>query len=293
MNSSFSDETSLRKYLLGKLGEQDCEKIEEQLLSNEEFAKFIDLIEDEIIDEYIDKSLPPRDQQAFEAYFLRPPARQSKLKFAQGLRSQLREGSQGQVVAIGVSSQPRRRWIYWGASGAIAAMLLLTASLGVYTAKLRRSLETEAELNRKAQKDLAQEQARAARFEKEAEKLRNQINAGSAGTQSKYFTLALSSVLTMDSKNSIPVFRPHPGIAGLNVEIPLVDLPSQPYHVSLLAADTKELWSSRGIVNPSGDELIFLIPYTKWQPGEYSVKLTGTLNDVNPTIARCFFRVSR
>jgi hypothetical protein len=291
MNSSFSGETALRKYLLGILGQQDCEQIEEELLSNEEFAKLIDLIEDEIIDEYVEGSLGIQDRQAVETYFLRPPSRQKKLKFARMLRSQLREETQVQAVPTIVLPMPYRRWL-WVASGTMAAMLLLTASLGVYTAKLRRNLETEMAHNRKSQEDLARERALTALLEIQGEKLRNQIKTISANPQNNYFTLVLLPILTMGSRDSIPVFTPHPGATRLKIEIPLIDIPEQPYHVSLLGQDGKELWS-RASVSPTGDQLAFPIPYSKWQTGDYSVVLTGTLDNLNPPKATYHFRVSQ
>src|ERR1700694_938510 len=287
MNFNSSDEALLREYLLGTLEEQDCDQIEEKLLSDEEFSKLVDLIEDEIIDEYVDGSLSKRDKWAVESYFLCPPDRQRKLKFARLLRSRLQEDLPKPLPF------PRPTlWVYWGASSAVAAMLLVTASLGFYVAKLRHSLEAEAARGRKAETDLAQERALSDRLAKEgkrltltkeAEILRNQANSGTVRSQDKYFVLILSTILTLCA-DDLPPFTPSPGIIGLKVKIPLVDLPSQPsqpYHGSLRDTDGKELWSQASVF-PSHKQLSFTIPYNgKWSPGEYYVMLTGISNDPN------------
>src|SRR5205807_5864711 len=287
MNSSFSEETTVRKFLLGTLPPQDCEELEEKLFANEEFVRLIDLVEDEIIDEYVDGSLSPEDRKAVESYFLRPPNRQQKLKFARMLRSQLREDAKFQVMPARTSSPPRRAWFYWTAAGAVAAMLVATASLTIYTAKLRRDVETESARNRKDQDNLAQEQALNATLRKEADALRSQINT-SGSAQSSYFTLVPSSVLAM-GPNDLPVFSAHPG-KMLRLKIPLSDMPRQPYQVSLQAANHKELWS-RPSVKPAGNELIVPVQYNKWQKGDYLVVLTGTLGNPNP-MATYYFAVS-
>jgi hypothetical protein len=290
MDSSFTDETALRKYLLGTLEPQGCDEIEEQLLSNEEFARLIDLIEDEIIEEYVDGSLPPKDRQAVETYFLRPPSRQKKLKFARMLRTQFQEETEIDRMPTRIPAAPQRTWLYWTAAGAMAAMLVITASLGVYTAKLRRDLEAETARNRKVQEDLAQERALLTVLEKEAEKLRNQITTANENPKSGYFPLVPSLILPMGSSNALPVFPPCPGTT-LKLKIPLTDMPVQPYHVSLLGPDNKELWS-RPSVKPTDEKLVLPVQYNKWQKGDYSVVLTGSLGNPNSPKAAYHFAVS-
>ena len=291
MDSSFSNESALRKYLLGTLESQGCDEIEEQLLSNEEFARLIDLIEDEIIEEYVDGSLSPKDQQAVETYFLRPPSRQKKLKFARMLRTQFYEEAEVESMPTSIPSPPHRTWLSWATAGALAAMFVVTTSLGIYTTKLRGDLETETARNRKIQEDLKQEQTRLAVIEKEAEKLRNQNNTtANENHKSSYFTLVPSSILPMSSGNGLPVFPACPGTT-LKLEIPLGGIPVQPYHVSLLGPDGKELWS-RPSVKPTHNELLFPVQYNKWKKGYYSVILTGTSGNPNSPKVPYHFRVS-
>jgi hypothetical protein len=70
--------------LLGRL-ESDSELVEsidEQVLTDTKFSISVDVIEDEIIEEYLEGSLNSEDMRAVERHFLRPPERQHKLKTA-------------------------------------------------------------------------------------------------------------------------------------------------------------------------------------------------------------------
>ena len=77
-------DADIREYLLGRLDSDTelVESIDEQILTNPEFSITIDVIEDEIIEGYLEGSLNAEDRRAVERHFLRPPERQRKLKTA-------------------------------------------------------------------------------------------------------------------------------------------------------------------------------------------------------------------
>ena len=77
-------DANIREYLLGRLDAdlELVENIDEQILTDPEFSTSVDVIEDEIIEEYLEGSLNLEDTQAVERHFLRPPERQRKLKTA-------------------------------------------------------------------------------------------------------------------------------------------------------------------------------------------------------------------
>src|SRR6266581_9580114 len=83
---SIADRNLIRQYLLGRLDEQ--RELEEQLsdgiLNNDEaMIDIVDSVEDEIIEDYLGGSLNAEHKKAVEKYFLQPPQRQAKLRFAQ------------------------------------------------------------------------------------------------------------------------------------------------------------------------------------------------------------------
>jgi len=77
-------DANIREYLLGRLDSDSelVERIDEQLLTDPELSMTIDVVEDEIIEDYLEGSLNAQDRRAVEGHFLRPPERQRKLKTA-------------------------------------------------------------------------------------------------------------------------------------------------------------------------------------------------------------------
>ncbi len=73
MENRVIDEVHIREYLLGRLeGDPEfVEQIDEQILTNPQFSIIVDVVEDEIIEEYIEGSLNADDARAVERHFLR------------------------------------------------------------------------------------------------------------------------------------------------------------------------------------------------------------------------------
>ncbi|PYV53574.1 MAG: hypothetical protein DMG98_20685, partial [Acidobacteria bacterium] len=85
---NITDLNLVRQYLLGRLDEQaDLEdNVSDGILFNDEMTDIVDSIEDEIIEEYLEGSLSSVDREAVDKYFLQPPERQEKLRFAKLLK---------------------------------------------------------------------------------------------------------------------------------------------------------------------------------------------------------------
>src|SRR3974390_974309 len=94
-------DANIREYLLGRLNwdPKRVESIDEQILTDPELSISADVIEDEIIEEYLEGSLNPEDTRAVITHFLRPPERQRKLKTAR-LFSHYLEGESRDVKAM-------------------------------------------------------------------------------------------------------------------------------------------------------------------------------------------------
>lgn len=77
-------DVNIREYLLGRLDADSelVESIDERVLIDPTFSTDVDVIEDEIIEEYLEGSLSTEDKRAVERYFLRPPERQRKVETA-------------------------------------------------------------------------------------------------------------------------------------------------------------------------------------------------------------------
>jgi hypothetical protein len=85
MALSNNDRAGLSQYLLGRSNESQREATEQRLLTDDEFFEELEIIEDELIDDYLAGELSTADRQLFEQHFLIPSERQLKLKFAHAL----------------------------------------------------------------------------------------------------------------------------------------------------------------------------------------------------------------
>lgn len=85
------EQRQLRQYLLGYLAEADAEQVELRLLSDAGYSEELDIVADELIDQYVSGALPESDQQPFNAHFLKSQARRDKLEFARALKQRKAE----------------------------------------------------------------------------------------------------------------------------------------------------------------------------------------------------------
>src|SRR5215469_2734912 len=80
-------ERFLRDYLLGTLGEEQKQAVEHAILTDEGENDRLSLIEEELMEDYLDGNLMPSEQEPFENYFLIPPQRRQHLADVRALRN--------------------------------------------------------------------------------------------------------------------------------------------------------------------------------------------------------------
>jgi cell division protein FtsB len=76
------NEQILVRYLLGEMGEDEQEQVEEMYFGDEEFFDRLLIVEDELIDAYARQKLSELERERFENYFLRSPERRERVEFA-------------------------------------------------------------------------------------------------------------------------------------------------------------------------------------------------------------------
>lgn len=79
------DET-LHLYLLGRLSESERSVLDQRLLTDEEFAGRVQLVESQLIDDYVTGGLDREDREVFVKKFLTTEARRQRLRLASALR---------------------------------------------------------------------------------------------------------------------------------------------------------------------------------------------------------------
>lgn len=86
MSRETEGEKAIRKYLLGELSQNEQERLEERLLTDNDYFQQLLVVEDDLIDDYVSGELTSRERLRFDNYFLAAPERGQDLKFAKALR---------------------------------------------------------------------------------------------------------------------------------------------------------------------------------------------------------------
>ncbi|MBV9211645.1 MAG: hypothetical protein JOZ52_13485, partial [Acidobacteria bacterium] len=79
------DDLTFRKYLLEELSPEEQSEVEERLFLNAESFQQLEMVEDELIDDYVYGELSPRERERFDNIFLTTPERRESLRVAQAL----------------------------------------------------------------------------------------------------------------------------------------------------------------------------------------------------------------
>src|ERR1043166_8772072 len=82
MKPDLKTQTRIRSYLLGEADEGERQAVETMILTNDELFEELLVVEDEVIDAYLNQKLNPEVRSRFEKYFLATPERFEQLQFA-------------------------------------------------------------------------------------------------------------------------------------------------------------------------------------------------------------------
>lgn len=276
MNDDFPTETTIRRYLLGGLDDQGDlrDRLSEQMFLNADLSEVVDSIEDEIIEEYLDRRVSADDKKRIEEYFLRPPERQEKLKFVRYLRDHFK--TSGEVLAkkklnVGLEATPvvgvvpgTRPVLYWRSHSRtyyeLAACILLVALSLFYVSRINHRWQDQLDstLNNKKQleSELAEERERSVNLAKQLEQARPTVA-----------TLTFFGPSFRD-KTHTPVVVITPWTRRIKVEIGLSGTSSGNYDVRLEGRGRTTIWFRPNLTASSGG-LRFEIPVAEISSGTY------------------------
>ena len=130
------EQNPVRRYLLQQLSEPEQQAFELRLLSEDELSEELEIVEDELIDDYIGNELSRDERVSFEGTFLTHPERQRKLEAAQALRRYLDSNPYKPVQTPGLFE----RLVQWVRSFFPGSHIMAFADVQGSTAVLHRSL---------------------------------------------------------------------------------------------------------------------------------------------------------
>lgn len=284
MEEHFLHEKQVREYLLGFLSEGDRDQIETRLFSDDAFERFVDLIEDEIIDDYLDDRLPEEERHAVAQYFLRPPERQRKLSFARGLKRHI-DARAGESLAG--PSPPRLMAIPAPVWAAVIVLAIVAAGSGLYALKLSRGLQDAINAGRAFQADLFHERELTASLNRKIKELESMSIASQT-------TINLIPITSRTTTLEAPVIRRSMASPWIEAHIALTDTLRKSYSVTVETASGAELWYVRGLrpsTEAGGSELVFKVPTELLQPGAYTAVFAGTEDGPDSAKKKCKFSV--
>lgn len=110
MVRKINEQNAVRRYLLKQLSASEQESVELRLLSDDAFSEELEIVEDELIDEYLANELSQTERRQFEETFLASPERQQKLKAAQAVNRYFNRSS-NQPTPAPTIFQTLRNWL--------------------------------------------------------------------------------------------------------------------------------------------------------------------------------------
>ncbi len=126
--SPMESEKIIRRYLLGQLSDSDKETLEHEYLVKPAMLRKVEMGEDELIDEYLEKRLSEDDRRSFLQVFLTTREREEKLHLARALAERVSKRTGLRARMSRKLNVPGMLFSLVGV-GAIAVLLALIAGL--------------------------------------------------------------------------------------------------------------------------------------------------------------------
>jgi hypothetical protein len=152
-------------YLLGNLSETEAERLDELSVINDDFAIFLETIENELIDDYIRAELPEKNRARFESYYLTTAERREKVAIARKIlnhadkpesSNQFREW----IRPVGLGASKVNQWVAIAAAFVLLVLggylLLTNIQLQNQIAQMKKEHTALKEREQQLQQDLAQ-----------------------------------------------------------------------------------------------------------------------------------------
>ena len=86
-----NEQEKIKRYVLGEIGDEDRSAIEERIMTDEDYFHKLAMVEENLIQDYVDGNLAPADRANFEKCFLLSAENRQKVKFARALRKYVNE----------------------------------------------------------------------------------------------------------------------------------------------------------------------------------------------------------
>lgn len=267
MNDSHQEEGRLRQFLLGRVSEEERQRVEERLLVDPEYRERVLAAQDELIDEYAEGSLSDDERRRVAALILSTPEQREKLRTSLLIKKYVADGaaahsqSAGEEIERGAHQRTGtpRRWRPY-AYGAVAAALLLAFGIIVLRSGWFRGPDEESDRRRRAvESELAQ------------------LNDARAPGGQPAYSVPLGPVFVRDLK-AAPRVSPPPGASAVELRLLLMGGEYDSYRAVIRTLDGPAGYNvanlhAAGV--PGSRAIPLKVPARLLTRGDYQVTLSG------------------
>lgn len=260
MTDRIVDQRTIEKYLLGELSSDEQTELETRYFGDAELLERIDAAEDELIDDYVRRQLPPDRRLRFESHFLNEQ-RLERVRMAEALQR-----------AAAPRAARRQAWILPMAAALCGAALLAIVWLVVQNRGLHRGIETLRAERDEARGRQAEMARRIARLQTATVPEPPKQPAAPLAVAA----IVLSPGLTRDGgKAAIVTVERQTRMVRIDARL---DMSAARYHATLRRAGEEPVWTGSGIVPQTidGDRRVVLyFPREQFTAGDYILTLTA------------------
>lgn len=264
MNESGDQERQVRRFLLGQLEEDERQRVEENLIVDDQYREQVLLAEETLIEDYLDEILSKDDYKAFETCFGATAQLRRKVEIASVLRTygspRVRDADQSQPPA-----SPPKRWSYRlviknrpVVFTSIAVAMLLIIGLGTWQgARFWQERKIESELSR----------------------------LNSSTVEASTFPLALAPLSTRNLNDASTLSMPF-SAQIIELRLILTGTIQLHYTVELSKLGTNDKYRIDGLqarATENGQAVVVKIPSHLLTPGAYRLSLQWTADDGRKT----------
>ena len=227
MAISINDQAKIRDYLLGRLSEEEQEKIEERLMVEDDFLEELEISKGELIEEYCAGELVQNEQQWFERHYLASAEGKQRHTFTLALDS-LRRSTP--IPAPKPTLLERLRSLFTIRQlmpVATSAALVLVAGV-IYLSTLRSSYDHVTLTNNVADRSLTADQYQKVTLSPDSDGLRVSLKLPETATPGAKYRVEFDN--RTEVENLTPDLEETNSVA---VEIPVKKLPAGIYALRL------------------------------------------------------------
>jgi hypothetical protein len=259
MKEHYDDQNQIRSYLLGRLSEAERELIEDKIFAEPAFFDRVRMTEEELLEDYVFKVLPPADAKEVANRLMRTPEQIQRWQINAALKtfSDAQKRAAQPTVAIPTPPVPADRVTYSPWRWAIAASVLVVVGIGIWFFRATSLEQRVASLNvpgaiTNTQADFG--------VELPALRFRSDVQAA-----------------TPEQRVAVPK-----GVAVVQIRLPVEVSAYSKYHAALIREPDSTLFTLNDrVVIASGNQklLVVRVPADALVPGEYRLLVKGVTDD--------------